>query len=116
MYVIRFQLYADYATPLKLHDVRLEIFYSAGHADKALIESLWADIVEAGKCNTYTCTKVTYSRCEIIALLIMGKCLSAELQQSDRHSVESQMEIIRRKLVTMGRKFKNSPAFFPVGK
>ncbi|CAG7786478.1 unnamed protein product [Allacma fusca] len=77
-------LYGDYATPLKLHDIRLEIFYSAGHAEKQLIESLWADIVEA------------------------------ELQASERHSLESQMEIIRRKLVSMGRKFKNAPAFFPV--
>jgi hypothetical protein len=42
------QLYSDFAVPFKLHEVKLDIFHSAGHADKGMIESLWADIIEAG--------------------------------------------------------------------
>ncbi|ODN01638.1 hypothetical protein Ocin01_05049, partial [Orchesella cincta] len=78
------QLYSEFAHPLKLHEAKLEIFHAAGHADRNAIEAVWSDIIEA------------------------------ELSSVSRQPAEAQMEIIRRKLVAVGKKYIRSPSFFPV--
>ncbi|CAL8074629.1 unnamed protein product [Orchesella dallaii] len=78
------QLYSEFAHPLKLHEAKLEIFHAAGHADRNAIEAVWSDIIEA------------------------------ELSSVSRQPADAQMEIIRRKLVAIGKKYISSPSFFPV--
>jgi len=78
------QLYSEFAHPLKLHEAKLEIFHAAGHADRKVIETVWSDIIET------------------------------ELSSISRRPANEQMDLLRLRLVTIGKKYAGSPSFFPI--
>lgn len=45
------QLYGEFADPFKLAECKLAIIHCAGYSDPILVQTLWQDIIEKGKCS-----------------------------------------------------------------
>ena len=44
------QLYGDFADTFELSECKLAIVHCAGHYDQQLVQALWQEIIERGKC------------------------------------------------------------------
>lgn len=45
------QLYGEFADHFKLSECKLAIIHCGGHSDPILVQSLWQEIMEKGKCQ-----------------------------------------------------------------
>jgi len=77
-------LYGEFADTFNLAECKLAIIQCAGHYDPTLIEALWQNIIDN------------------------------ELSVMQTSSVETRMEILQGKLVSMGRMYANTERYFPV--
>ncbi len=54
--MVMFQLYGEYAERFELSECKLAIVHCAGHHDPSLVESLWQEILTAGKMVSGSCS------------------------------------------------------------
>lgn len=117
------QLYGEFADHFKLSECKLAIIHCGGHSDPILVQSLWQEIMEKGKCqhsgaggamNLYTCciNFNTPHAPEVSANV--WSCL--ELADTIAMSPVDRMRSTSLKLVSLGKIYAGTPRYFPLGK